>query len=239
MILLEQNYRSTQTVLDVARSVIDLNRNRTPKELHTDKGKGDRVMLYEAYNEREEAEYVLEQIHQMRMDGGYDFHDFAVMYRTNAQSRAMEQAFINNSIPYVLVGGVGFYKRREVKDMLSYLRVVQNPDDRVSFERIVNVPKRAIGKKSIQNFQDWQVVKISLIPKPSTNYLIMSQHHYPTPSRKNSVCLPNRSTSGKTSQIKVTCFTYLIRSPHKLATISIWTTSASHLKKQPTIRQCT
>lgn len=155
VILLEQNYRSTQVVLDVARAVIDLNRNRTPKSLHTDKGKGDRVMLYEAYNEREEAEYVLEQIHGLRMDGGYDYADFAVMYRTNAQSRAMEQAFINNSIPYTLVGGVGFYKRREVKDMLSYLRVVQNPDDRVSFERVINVPKRAIGKKSIQNFQDW------------------------------------------------------------------------------------
>lgn len=155
VILLEQNYRSTQTVLDVARAVIDLNRNRTPKALHTDKGKGNRVMVYEAYNEREEAEYILDQIHHMRMEEGYDYHDFAVMYRTNAQSRAMEQAFINNSVPYTLVGGVGFYKRREVRDMLAYLRIVQNPDDRVSFDRIINVPKRAIGKKSLQSFTDW------------------------------------------------------------------------------------
>jgi len=155
VILLEQNYRSTQTILDVARAVIDHNVNRTPKALHTDKGKGDLINLYEAYDERYEAEYVLDQIHQLRMDEGYDYKDFAVMYRTNAQSRAMEQAFINASVPYTLVGGVGFYKRREVKDMLAYLRVVQNPDDNVSLDRIINVPKRSIGKKSWQSFQDW------------------------------------------------------------------------------------
>ena len=155
VILLEQNYRSTQTILDVARAVIDHNSNRTPKALHTDKGKGDLIQLFEAYDERYEAEYVLEQIHQLRMDEGYDYKDFAVMYRTNAQSRAMEQAFINESVPYTLVGGVGFYKRREVKDLLAYLRVVQNPDDDVSLDRIINVPKRAIGKKSFQSFQDW------------------------------------------------------------------------------------
>ncbi len=155
VILLEQNYRSTQIILDVARAVIDLNKNRTPKALHTDRGKGELLKLFEAYDERYEAEYVLEQIHQLRMDEGYDYGDFAVMYRTNAQSRALEQAFINASVPYTLVGGVGFYKRREVKDMLAYLRLVQNLDDSVSFERVINVPKRAIGKKSVQNFQDW------------------------------------------------------------------------------------
>lgn len=155
VILLEQNYRSSQTILDVARAVIDHNNNRTPKALHTDKGKGELIQLFEAYDERYEAEYVLEQIHQLRMDEGYDYKDFAVMYRTNAQSRAMEQAFINESVPYTLVGGVGFYKRREVKDLLAYLRVVQNPDDDVSLDRIINVPKRAIGKKSFQSFQDW------------------------------------------------------------------------------------
>lgn len=155
VILLEQNYRSTQIILDVARAVIDHNTNRTPKALHTDKGSGQLVQLYEAYDERYEAEYVLQQIHELRMDEGYEYHDFAVMYRTNAQSRAIEQAFINASIPYTLVGGVGFYKRREVKDLLAYLRVVHNPDDDVSLERIINVPKRGIGKKSVQSFQDW------------------------------------------------------------------------------------
>lgn len=155
VILLEQNYRSTQTILDVARAVIDNNRHRSPKRLHTDLGRGELVQVYEAYDERYEADYVLEQIQQMRMRDGMDYKDFAVMYRTNAQSRALEQTFVNQSTPYVLVGGVGFYKRREVKDMLAYLRLIHNPDDRVSFERIVNVPARGIGKKSLQAFFAW------------------------------------------------------------------------------------
>lgn len=155
VILLEQNYRSTQTILDVARAVIDNNRHRSPKRLHTDLGRGELVQVYEAYDERYEADYVLDRIQQMRMRDGMDYKDFAVMYRTNAQSRALEQAFVNQSTPYVLVGGVGFYKRREVKDMLAYLRLIHNPDDRVSFERIVNVPARGIGKKSLQAFFAW------------------------------------------------------------------------------------
>ncbi len=155
VILLEQNYRSTQNILDAARAVIDNNRNRTPKRLHTNQGRGGRIQVFEAYDERYEADYVLEQIQQLRMQEGLDYKDFAVMYRTNAQSRALEQAFVNQSTPYVLVGGVGFYKRREVKDMLAYLRLIHNPDDRVSFERIVNVPARGIGKKSLGAFLDW------------------------------------------------------------------------------------
>lgn len=153
--LLEQNYRSTQNILDAARAVIDHNRNRTPKALHTDKGRGKPIQVHEAYNERYEAEYVLEQIQQLRLQQGREYRDFAVMYRTNAQSRAMEQAFVQASAPYVLVGGVGFYKRREVKDLLAYLRLIHNPDDRVSFERIINVPKRGIGRKSLDSFTGW------------------------------------------------------------------------------------
>ena len=155
VILLEQNYRSTQNILDVARAVIDRNRNRIPKALHTDKGRGKPIQVHEAYDERYEAEYVLEQIHRLRLQQGCDYRDFAVMYRTNAQSRAMEQAFISEGVPYMLVGGVGFYKRREVKDLLAYLRLIHNPDDRVSFERVINVPKRGIGKKSLGSFTDW------------------------------------------------------------------------------------
>ena len=155
VILLEQNYRSTQHILDVARAVIDINRNRTPKALHTDLGTGERAQVFEAYDERYEADEVLKQIQLLRTRDGYDYRDFAVMYRTNAQSRALEQAFVNNGTPYILVGGVGFYKRREVKDMLAYLRLIHNPDDRVSFERIINVPARGIGKKSLAAFLDW------------------------------------------------------------------------------------
>ena len=153
--LLEQNYRSTQNILDIARAVIDRNRNRTPKALHTDQGRGERANVFEAFDERYEAETVLERIQQLRLQDGLDYKDFAVMYRTNAQSRAMEQAFVNAAVPYMLVGGVGFYKRREVKDLLAYLRLVHNPDDRVSFERVVNVPPRGIGKKSLAAFTNW------------------------------------------------------------------------------------
>ena len=155
VILLEQNYRSTQNILDVARAVIDRNRNRTPKALHTELGRGDAAMVFEAFDERYEAREVLERIRQLRADKGLDYKDFAVMYRTNAQSRAMEQAFVNAAAPYVLVGGVGFYKRREVKDLLAYLRLIHNPDDRVSFERVINVPARGIGAKSLAAFLDW------------------------------------------------------------------------------------
>ena len=158
VVLLEQNYRSTQNILDVARAVIDRNRHRTPKALHTNLGRGEMVTVFEAFDERYEAELVLERIHQLRLQDGLDYKDFAVMYRTNAQSRAMEQAFVNAAAPYVLVGGVGFYKRREVKDLLAYLRLIHNPDDRVSFERIINVPTRGIGKKSLATFLDWVAV---------------------------------------------------------------------------------
>ena len=155
VILLEQNYRSTQNILDVARAVIDRNRHRTPKALHTDQGRGERATVFEAYDERNEAQNVLERVQQLRLQDGLDYKDFAVMYRTNAQSRAMEQAFVNAAVPYMLVGGVGFYKRREVKDLLAYLRLIHNTDDRVSFERIINVPARGIGKKSLAAFLTW------------------------------------------------------------------------------------
>ncbi len=155
VILLEQNYRSTQNILDVARAVIDRNRHRTPKALHTDQGRGGRATVFEAFDERYEAQNVLERVQQLRLQDGLDYKDFAVMYRTNAQSRAMEQAFVNAAVPYMLVGGVGFYKRREVKDLLAYLRLIHNPDDRVSFERVINVPARGIGKKSLAAFLTW------------------------------------------------------------------------------------
>ncbi len=157
--LLEQNYRSTQNILDIARSVIDRNRHRRPKALHTDQGPGKRAHVSEAFNERDEAEYVLERIQQFRQQEGLDYKDFAVMYRTNAQSRAMEQAFVSAAMPYVLVGGVGFYKRREVKDLLAYLRLIHNPDDRISFERVINTPARGIGKKSLAAFINWMTAE--------------------------------------------------------------------------------
>ena len=155
MIVLAQNYRSTQIVLDAARALIDKNPHRVQKELFTEREGGAKIYLYEAYNETDEAEFVAQKIDYLKRSEGRDYRDFAVMYRTNAQSRALEDAFIRENVPYRLVGGVGFYKRREVRDLLAYLRLVNNPDDTVSFNRVINTPKRGIGKKSLATFQAW------------------------------------------------------------------------------------
>ncbi len=148
-ILLEQNYRSTQTVLDVARAVIDRNTQRTPKALFTKRGPGNRVLLYEAVDDHAEAAYVVDFIHQALHGGGKKGSQFAIMYRTNAQSRLLEEAFLRLGMPYRLVGAQRFYGRREVKDMIAFLRLVSNPDDEVSLGRVINVPQRGIGDKTL------------------------------------------------------------------------------------------
>lgn len=153
--LLEQNYRSTTHILNFARTVIDHNPNRTPKALRSDLGEGERVRLEEVYDNELQAEYVLEHIHKLRQRQGLDYKDIAVMYRSNWLSRAIEQILVRSQIPYVMIGGVGFYKRREVKDLLAYLRLVYNPDDLSSFGRVINTPKRGIGDKSVSAFRDW------------------------------------------------------------------------------------
>lgn len=155
VVLLEQNYRSTQVVLDAARAVIDKNPHRTPKALFTEREDGPQITIHEAYDEEHEARFIINEIGSLRMRDYTNWSDFAVMYRTNAQSRALEDACIREGIPYRLVGGVGFYKRREVRDVLAYLRLIANPNDRVSFARIINVPRRGIGKKSLTDFQYW------------------------------------------------------------------------------------
>jgi len=152
VIVMEQNYRSTQVVLDTARAVIDRNQHRTPKALFTDKQGGEKVIVYEAYDDSYEAKYVADQIEFLR-NQRYAYHDIAVMYRTNTQSRALEDILRRRAIPYTLVGGVGFYKRREVKDLLAYLHVTLNPDDRMNFDRMINTPKRGIGVKAKQEFE--------------------------------------------------------------------------------------
>ncbi len=148
-ILLEQNYRSTQTVLDSARAVIDRNAFRTPKHLFSDRGKGERIVLYEAADDHAEAAYVVDTIRQYLESGRAKGGDFAVMYRTNAQSRLLEEAFLRTGLPYRLVGAQRFYGRREVKDVLAFLRLVHNPDDEISLLRVINVPARGIGEKTI------------------------------------------------------------------------------------------
>ena len=147
-ILLEQNYRSTQTVLDIAMAVIDRAPGRQPKRLFTDRGQGGRVTVYEAYDESDEARYVVDTIAELTAVGSSRPGDCAVMYRTNAQSRSLEEAFLRAGLPYRLVGAQRFYGRREVKDVIAYLRLVHNPDDQVSLLRVLNTPSRGLGSRS-------------------------------------------------------------------------------------------
>ena len=152
-ILLEQNYRSTQNVLDAARSVIDRNPHRTPKHLFSDRGEGEPILLYEAVDDHAEAAYVVDSIRQMLESRKARGGDFAVMYRTNAQSRLLEEAFLRAGLPYRLVGAQRFYGRREVKDMIASLRLVFNPADEISLARMINVPPRGIGSKTLVTLQ--------------------------------------------------------------------------------------
>ena len=156
VILLEQNYRSTQTILNVANSVIEHNLHRTPKNLRTDRGQGVQVTLHEAYDEADEANFVADTIQRLVVrERSASLADCAVMYRTNAQSRALEDAFVARGVPYHLVGGTRFYQRKEIKDALAYLRLIHNPCDNVSLTRIINVPPRSIGEKSLGALSDW------------------------------------------------------------------------------------
>jgi DNA helicase-2/ATP-dependent DNA helicase PcrA len=154
IVLLEQNYRSTQTILDAAHAVIAGNKQRKRKSLWTDQDGGEPIAMYEAYDEAEEADFVATEVAAL-VKADHRYNDIAVMYRTNANSRALEEAFIRATIPYQLVGGTRFYERREVKDVLAYLRLVHNPYDVVSFTRIVNVPGRGIGAKTLAELERW------------------------------------------------------------------------------------
>jgi ATP-dependent DNA helicase UvrD/PcrA len=148
VILLEQNYRSTQTILSAANAVITRNENRKPKNLWSDAGDGEQLIGYVADTEHDEAEFVAAEIKRLNEDGGHRYGDAAVFYRTNAQSRTFEEAFIRAGMPYKVVGGVRFYERREVRDAIAYLRAIANRADDVSLRRILNVPKRGIGDRA-------------------------------------------------------------------------------------------
>ncbi|MEU9763110.1 DNA helicase PcrA [Streptomyces sp. NPDC047985] len=147
-ILLEQNYRSTQTILSAANAVIERNESRRPKNLWTNAGTGARITGYVADTEHDEAQFVAEEIDRLTDAGDAKAGDVAVFYRTNAQSRVFEEIFIRVGLPYKVVGGVRFYERKEVRDVLAYLRVLANPEDTVPLRRILNVPKRGIGERA-------------------------------------------------------------------------------------------
>ncbi len=148
-VILDQNYRSTQTILDAANAVIDNNVERKPKSLWTDSGMGERIVRYHAEDEGDEATWVAGTARQLHADDATNFREMAVLYRTNAQSRVVEEAFMRLGVPYKVVGGTRFYDRREIKDAMAYLRAVINPADEVSVKRVLNVPERGIGDASV------------------------------------------------------------------------------------------
>lgn len=147
-ILLEQNYRSTSTILNAANEVIGQNTGRKPKKLWTDKGEGAKIKVYRADSEHDEGYFVTSEISK-NVNQGKSYQDHAILYRTNAQSRVIEEILIKSDIPYQIVGGIKFYDRKEIKDMLAYLRLLSNPDDDISLTRIINVPKRSIGDTTV------------------------------------------------------------------------------------------
>ena len=153
-ILLEQNYRSTQTILDAAMAVIDRNTNREVKKLFTDLGQGEPIYLQEAYDETDEARNVVDTVRRLTRKGDFQLGDIAVMYRTNAQSRPLEDAFFQAGLNYRLVGAQRFYGRREIKDIIAYLRITHNTRDEISLLRVINTPTRGIGAKTIATLQE-------------------------------------------------------------------------------------
>ncbi len=155
VVLLEQNYRSTRMILDAASGLIAANETRKPNKLWTENTAGEPLSLVETYSEQEEAQFVVSEIERLVNQGNASLRDCAVMYRTNAQSRAIEEAFIRYGTPYRLVSGTRFYERREVKDILAYLRLIQNPADNISLMRILNVPRRGIGQQTQVRLAGW------------------------------------------------------------------------------------
>ena len=155
VIVLEQNYRSTQNILDAAQGVVRRNASRRDKQLWTQRGGGEKITVHEAYNEEDEATYVVNEIRRLVARGVCELRDCAVMYRTNAQSRALEEQFIRSGLRYVVVGSKKFYERKEIKDMLAYLRLLLNPADSASLQRIINVPARKIGPKTLNELVMW------------------------------------------------------------------------------------
>jgi len=153
-ILLEQNYRSTQNILSAANSVISKNESRKEKNLWSDSGSGPKLIGFVAENEHHEAEFVRDELFKLSNEGTSKFGETAIFYRTNAQSRVFEEVFMRSAVPYKVVGGVRFYERKEIKDLLAYLRVLVNPNDEVSLRRIINTPKRGIGDRALDAIDD-------------------------------------------------------------------------------------
>lgn len=154
-VMLEQNYRSTQTILKAANEVIANNLERKDKKLWTENGAGEKISYYRAQNEHDEAQFIVKKIQEERAKHNYQYQDCAILYRTNAQSRVIEETFLKSTVPYTMVGGHRFYDRMEIRDLLAYLTLIVNPLDSMSFERVVNTPKRGIGMTSVERLREF------------------------------------------------------------------------------------
>jgi DNA helicase-2/ATP-dependent DNA helicase PcrA len=163
VIKLEQNYRSTKRILDAAHAVITKNRVRSDKKLWTEAGDGAGISIVNVYNEIQESEWVVRQIRDLKISEKRELYDFAVLYRTNAQSRSLEEGFLRAGVPYKIVGGTRFYERKEIKDALAYLRFVYQPDDTVSFARIINLPPRGLGDVSLARLDAWRQPNLTIL----------------------------------------------------------------------------
>ncbi|MCL0094864.1 UvrD-helicase domain-containing protein [Dehalococcoidales bacterium] len=177
LVLLEQNYRSTKKILETASYLISANQQRKPKQLWTNNELGELTTVVETYTEQEEAQFVVSEVERLVGQGKFSLGDCAVMYRTNAQSRVVEEAFVRYGTPYKLVAGTRFYQRREIKDIIAYLRLIHNPYDSVSLLRIINVPQRGIGKRSLSELSRW--ARSMGVPEYRALQLIAEQNQPP------------------------------------------------------------
>ena len=172
VVLLEENYRSTKTILQAANDVIKNNRHRRPKNLWTQNEDGEEIVYYRADDEQDEAVFVAKTIEELSREAGYKHRDFAVLYRTNAQSRTIEEALLKSNIPYTMVGGTKFYSRKEIRDVIAYLNLIANLSDNISFERIINEPKRGIGPGTVDKIRDFAQMQESSLLDASANIML-------------------------------------------------------------------
>ena len=172
VVLLEENYRSTKKILQAANEVIKNNRNRRPKKLWTQNDDGEQIVYYRANDERDEAVFVASTIDNIIREEGKNFKDFAVLYRTNAQSRTIEEALLKSNIPYTMVGGTKFYSRKEIRDVISYLNLIANPSDNISFERVVNEPKRGVGPGTLEKIRNFAYEQNMSLLDASANIML-------------------------------------------------------------------
>lgn len=172
VVLLEENYRSTKTILQAANDVIKHNRHRRPKNLWTQNEDGEEIVYYRANDEQDEAVFVAKTIEELSREAGYKHRDFAVLYRTNAQSRTIEEALLKSNIPYTMVGGTKFYSRKEIRDVIAYLNLIANLSDNISFERIINEPKRGIGPGTVDKIRAFAQMQESSLLDASANIML-------------------------------------------------------------------